>query len=288
MEVLRVNGRGLRKSLAGSFILHIIVISAGIALFNGPERKFISPVYTVDLVGPGPSKEQAPVKAEPLSPQPRVREKEADTKPKEPPKSAKKEEARPVQKESVKVKEDKDAASISEALKKVAENLRKKQESALVSSKVEDIKKKKEADSKFASERLGEIKKELSKAETRTFPQDRPARPAAGGGGGKGLSSGSLQAKYPAYYNIIHDRVQENWIYPEGFELSRVSVIASLRIARSGDLLDVWLEKSSGNARFDESLLNAVKKAAPFPPLPQDMEGRFLESGLRFCPGCTE
>ncbi|MBI5493092.1 MAG: cell envelope integrity protein TolA [Deltaproteobacteria bacterium] len=290
MDVLNINGRGLKKSLAGSFILHVIVLSAALIIFNEPGRQFVSPVYTVDLVGPGGLKEKAPATPgpPPAQPQSEVNKKEADVK--EPPREFKKaepkQEAKALPKEVVKVKEDSDPA-VSVAVKRLAENIKKKQESALVSSKVEDIRKKKEADSKYASERLGEIRKELgSKNETAVTPQS-PAQ-GAGTGGGRGLSGGNLQAKYPAYYNIIHDRVQENWIYPEGFELSKVSVIASMRISRAGALMDVWLEKSSGNARFDQSLLDAVKKAAPFPPLPQDLDGSQLETGLRFCPNCTE
>lgn len=292
MDVLNINGRGLKKSLAGSLIIHAIVLSAALILFNEPGRQFVSPVYTVDLVGAGGLKEKTPVRNALPPALPEARQKEDVKAPpaKELKKTEPKQEAKPSPKETVKIKEQSDPA-VSEAVKRMAENIKKKQENALVSSKVEDIRKKKEADSKYASERLGEIKKELSKNETAAA--SAPQKPASerGGGGtvtGGGLSSGSLQAKYPAYYNVIHDRVQENWVYPEGFELSKVSVIASMRISRAGALLDVWLEKSSGNARFDQSLLDAVRKAAPFPPLPQDLEGGNLETGLRFCPNCTE
>jgi TonB family protein len=81
--------------------------------------------------------------------------------------------------------------------------------------------------------------------------------------------------------------VQENWSYPEAYQRAGLSMIVSLRIARTGKLISVWVEERSGNPRFDSSLVNAVKKAAPFEPLPQGFDGAWLETGLRFCPECS-
>ncbi len=59
-------------------------------------------------------------------------------------------------------------------------------------------------------------------------------------------------------------------------------VLVSVRIARDGVLIDSWIEKGSGNRLFDDSALKAVKKAAPFPPLPEAFDGDYLEIGFRF------
>jgi outer membrane biosynthesis protein TonB len=40
----------------------------------------------------------------------------------------------------------------------------------------------------------------------------------------------------------------------------------------------------SGNQQFDTSVMNAVKKANPLPPLPDDFRESFLEIGIRFIP----
>lgn len=303
MEGLIRPDKGLGKVLAGSLVLHLIVIAAAIFLYKAEPKRFITPVITVDLVGSGArlSKEaevKEPPQASPPAPEPSSPKSEAK-KEAMPEKTAAKEAAK--EKAFVKTKEP---ASIDGALKRIKENVRKKEENTLVSSKIDEIKKKQEASSKELSSKLAELRKEIGTKGLRpkeappkeAAPEARPYAKAAVQGvspghigpRGNGLTGENLRTQYPAYYSIIHDRVQENWIYPEGFEYRNISVIVSIKIGRRGELLDISLEKSSGNARFDESLTNAVKKASPFPPLPEGLSGKFLETGLRFCPKCTE
>jgi len=61
--------------------------------------------------------------------------------------------------------------------------------------------------------------------------------------------------------------------------------VLSIGIARSGELRSVRIEKKSGNSLFDESAIKAVKKAAPFAPIREEIKEDFLEIGVRFCPG---
>lgn len=277
------------KTLAGSVIFHAVIISAGLFLFEaGSKRDFFTPVYTVEIIAPsGVGAAPAPEAVEAPAQTEAAPEKTASP----PAKEEKKPEAK---EEKVRIKE---SASISEALRKVEERVRKKTEAESVTSKIEEIKKRKEAREKETGGRLSELRKELG---SRAEPKAGPAAPSAAdaksavktakgpAGSGATTGAGSLKARYPAYYSIIHDRVQENWIYPDGFEYKKVSVIVSIKIDRSGKLLELLLEESSGNKRFDDSLMNAVQKASPFPPLPHEFEGKYLETGLRFCPGCAE
>lgn len=278
---------GLKKALAGSFIFHVVVLSLGLLLFSvGKDRAFLSPVY-VELVSGRvrattaqeapkniePQKEavkKAPDKIEPVKKE-AVKEKAA---------SKEKPEAKP--KQTVKIKDNakasKEKAELEDTLKKVSENVKKKEEAAALEARLDSIRKKQETESKEVAKKLDALKKEIGTRQT-----------AKTGAQADGVSSGKLlAAKYPAYYGIIRDKVQTQWIYPEGFNAENVSIIISIKIGRNGKLLDSFVEKSSGNTRFDESLLSAVKKASPFPPLPQDFQGNYLETGLRFCPVCKE
>ncbi len=103
---------------------------------------------------------------------------------------------------------------------------------------------------------------------------------------GGGVSRESVELKYKEYYDEIWRRVNASWILPEeviasGEDFMTVVVV---RIGKDGQLLDMKLERSSGNRLFDQSCLRAVKKAAPFPPLPKDYPQKFMELGLRFRP----
>lgn len=275
---------GFGKTLAGSVILHAALIAAAALLYaSGAGRVFITPVYTVDLVAPGPmpgpqAPAAEPVKIEPAPP---------EAAPKAEPKPEPKTETRKVSPESLKVKEK---PSVDDALKKIEKKVERRKDEALVSSSIEELKKKMEADRQSRDERVSKLRDEIS-SRNAPKPLKAPAAPKAPAVAPRnpagGAARANLESKYPAYYGLLRDKVQENWIYPQGLKDATVSVIVSIKIARSGKLLDVAVEKSSGDKAFDDSLLKAVKKAEPFPPLPVDMEGSFLETGLRFCPGCT-
>jgi TonB family protein len=274
---------GFGKTLAGSVALHVALIAAALFFVASGNRVFISPVYTVDLVAQGPRPaiqapqappEIQPVKAAPL-PEPAV--------PKTAAKAAPRAESSKASAETVKVKAAK--PSVDEALKKIEKKVERRQGEAMVASSIDDLKKKMETERRSRSERVSRLKEEIGSRPAPAKPQEARAAqsPATGGS-----SKASLEKKYSAYYGVLKERVDSVWQFPEGLKDNNISVIVSVKIARTGKLLDVSVEKSSGDHAFDASLLKAVRKAAPFPPLPVDLEGNFLETGLRFCPGCAQ
>lgn len=270
---------GFGKTLAGSVILHAALIALAALLYaSGAGRVFITPVYTVDLVSSGPAAPKAaaePIKEETPLPEP--------AKPEEP--LEKKAAGHKTPAETLKVKEE---PSVDAALKKIEKKVERRKDQSLVDTSIEDLRKKMEAEKKSREERVSKLRQELASRQepAKPAPASKPQAAAVNPAGG--APKANLETKYPAYYGLLRDKVQENWIYPEGLKDDRISVIVSIKIARTGKLLDVAVEKSSGDQAFDSSLLKAVRKAAPFPPLPVDMEGSFLETGLRFCPGCAQ
>lgn len=265
---------GFGKTLAGSVIFHAALLAAAL-LYAGANKVFITPVYTVDLVtgDPGRAVQQARPAPEPVE--------EPAQRPAPP--AEHKAEAVQVSKDALKVKEK---PSVEDALKTIQKKVEKRKDEALVASSIDDLRKKMEA-SRQSRDKVAQLKEELAsrssapRAEAAKPAPAPPKNPATGG-------RASLEAKYPAYYGVIKDKVQENWIYPQGLKDNKISVIVSIKIERSGKLVEAAVEKSSGNKAFDDSLLKAIKKSAPFPPLPVDLEGSFLETGLRFCPGCAQ
>ena len=53
-------------------------------------------------------------------------------------------------------------------------------------------------------------------------------------------------------------------------------VVTRVTVARDGRLLDVALTRSSGSPELDRGLLQSVREAAPFAPLPADVDGQQL------------
>ena len=314
--LLRDKEGGLLKTLVISFVLHALFISVGAVTLRSAGKTFLSPVYTVTLVDPSSIRPPSPGTPQEMrekreeakkavkegvkkaGPEPATREKEATA-------------AKPAVKTSSKALIDKkeNRSPVSEAIKRISEKVTKKEESELLEKRIEEIRRKEAHGSKEIKGRLEGIRSELSgrggrggrgeggekdrTANAEGLSTLRPSTSGKGGGGGAGGAgraggAGDLSIKYRIYLSTIRDMVQEKWIFPEELEKESFSVIVSIKISRNGRLMDYWLEKSSGSPSFDEFLINAVRKAAPFPPLPEDFRGDHMETGFRFCRGCSD
>ncbi|HBG47193.1 MAG TPA: cell envelope integrity protein TolA [Deltaproteobacteria bacterium] len=273
--------KGFGRTVAGSAIFHAALISLAVFVFGSEaKRAFITPVYTVDLVqSPGPRAERTEKRA----PKEIPARKEAAAK--APDEAASRAQAAPEKSaQTVKIKEK--SPSVDQAVKSISDKLRNRKNDELVDGRVDDIRKKLQAEEE-RRKRLAKLKDEISSREAaRVETKAAPPLPTQAREYGAGQRP-NLESRYPAYYGVIKARVENNWVYPPGLKDRSISVIVSIRIARSGKILEAAVEKSSGNQAFDESLLSAVWKASPFPPLPVEFEGNYLETGLRFCPGCV-
>jgi len=271
--------RVFKKVLYFSIAAHVVVIIALGIHMRGSRKVFFTPVYTVSLVEPPrQTKRRARKKPAPHATIKKKARKKTIVRKKSTRKAIvlKKKKAAP--KPAKRVDED-----LTEALSTIRKKVRAEEEKRIIAAKIEAIKRRQEAEALM--KRLESIKKTLeTPSPAASAPVKKPASPALTPTGG--LRTESLELKHKAYFSLIRDRVQANWIYPERFDNEKVSVIVSIRIGRDGTLLKSWVEKGSGNRQFDESLLKAVRKAAPFPPLPEDFGEDALETGLRFCPTC--
>ena len=81
-----------------------------------------------------------------------------------------------------------------------------------------------------------------------------------GGGAVRGL-------EFLIYTQQLQRRVQENWIVA-GKKPGLVASV-SFMIQPDGDVQEVALTQSSGDRSFDQSVVRAIHKAAPFPPPPE-------------------
>ena len=82
------------------------------------------------------------------------------------------------------------------------------------------------------------------------------------------------------YFSYVTRKTRTNWNIPRGQEEKKVTIL--YKIAKNGDLLDAKVIKSSGSAKADKAALEAVKKSAPFNPLPKQYTGNNLEIQYTF------
>jgi len=97
-------------------------------------------------------------------------------------------------------------------------------------------------------------------------------------------SAGATNLRFSRYYTAVYNKIYHAWILPGYGSKKNLEAIVNIRISRNGKILKMRFEQRSSNAYFDRSVLRAIKKADPLPPLPQGFNEPHLEIGIRFIP----
>lgn len=99
-------------------------------------------------------------------------------------------------------------------------------------------------------------------------------------------SSGVQTAQYfpfQWYLAGLQNKITECWVVPGHFaRKENLFAFVSFRVARDGSVSEVKLKSSSGMRLFDQSALQAVRSASPFPPLPDKYKEPGLEVTIQF------
>jgi TonB family protein len=126
---------------------------------------------------------------------------------------------------------------------------------------------------KALREALDEIRRQAEKGLPQVIGQEIPR-------------SQSDRTGLEEYCDLVWNRIGEEWTLPE--ELPKdgkpLEVIVVVVLGKDGRIQNLWIEKPSGLASYDEAAMKTVKKAEPFPPFPKEIREDSLEIGLRFRP----
>jgi len=111
-----------------------------------------------------------------------------------------------------------------------------------------------------------------------------PPPPPLGAPSGSAAGSGPLTLSvsdfpYAYYIRQIQQKIQESW-HGRAIPGQQPSVVFEIR--RDGRLNVATIDRTSGNAYYDQVALRAINDASPFPPLPDDFRKAVLRIGLQF------
>ncbi len=92
------------------------------------------------------------------------------------------------------------------------------------------------------------------------------------------------EIEYSAYYDQVERAVRENWIPPQdmNYEEEPAMTVVSLTLLPDGRVLKSYIEETSGDPQFDQSVMRAILKSTPFPPPPIGLKQQSFDLGLRF------
>ncbi len=97
------------------------------------------------------------------------------------------------------------------------------------------------------------------------------------------VSDFTMQTLGMQYANDVDARIRPNWIVPSVIpEDTRagLSAVVLINIAADGKVLQVTLEKKSGNSLYDEALLKAIQQSSPLPIPPTEIRKQVANDGL--------
>lgn len=97
----------------------------------------------------------------------------------------------------------------------------------------------------------------------------------------------SREAKYAPYMIRFKERVESAWKYPPEAAKRGIQGVTLIKftITKNGQPIDIQIVETSGYNDLDEAVIQALKDAEPYPPLPDDwgkdqlpITGRFVYS----------
>jgi TonB family protein len=119
-----------------------------------------------------------------------------------------------------------------------------------------------------------DISKEMRRALKRAqlLAQAAPEEPAEGSLTGSAEGTSTQGSQGDAWATAVHNLVRNAWVTPVGLitdaELRGLIAKVRISIGEDGTLSNPTVQKSSGNAYFDDSCIQAVKAAGKVPPPP--------------------
>lgn len=270
-----------------SVLLHLILVlmvTLGWSSASDEPRVFKPRYVDAKLyeLKPKTIKQASPGKKKPVKEdvQPQVRELEQQ-------KSSALAEKKADAKQKEEAKQKAEAKQQADAKKKAADAKKKAD-----AQKAADAKKKAAADAKKSAEakkKADALKKAQAERNAKEAEEKRRQQEIASALAEEEalLTAEVSDAVAQSYIAMIVDRIGRNWSRPPS---ARRGMICELRIQLipTGEVVSVTVTRSSGNASFDRSAEQAVRKAERFPELqkldPADFESNFRQINITFDP----
>ena len=82
--------------------------------------------------------------------------------------------------------------------------------------------------------------------------------------------------RYLSYFKEIHRRIQPLWRFPRELEIlfEQGDTLVQFTLLADGRVSEIRLKKSSGFPQFDRNTVAAIRRAAPFTPIPTGLGRR--------------
>jgi len=136
---------------------------------------------------------------------------------------------------------------------------------------------------KTISENAGSAIEDIKRKVASASPSSSASASAGASHAGTSHGTSEMNMKMKVYYSVVWSMIKEKWALPKSIlPDDNLEAIVETKILRNGSVSGLSFEKRSGNKYFDESAIKAIKKAEPFPPLPDWLNRSYIDLGIRF------
>jgi TonB family protein len=133
---------------------------------------------------------------------------------------------------------------------------------------------------------MAEVNEEYQKAMQRYVGESSDAGGKGFGAaalGGRGMGGGTVRPpEFFTYLNLLKSRIKQGWRWYDPSTALTTQLV--FQISVDGRILDVRIDRSSGNSEFDASVVRAINKASPLPPPPTSVYEYFKSIRMIFDP----
>ena len=88
---------------------------------------------------------------------------------------------------------------------------------------------------------------------------------------GSSLSGEAKESAESSYYDLVRDRLVDNWALPPWLARQKLSAQVVIHISSEGQVSKLQFTRPSGNTQFDEAIRASIKLSVPFPKPPKEV-----------------
>ena len=151
------------------------------------------------------------------------------------------------------------------------------------------VEKKKKPEEEKPKKQLGDFEKTLERLRKQVQegpPSDLYKRSGPGRfGPGDGDYGAPLSAREQYLVEVV-TIIRQNWSFTPQLirERGKVKTYVALTIETGGVISDIMIDRGSISSYFDDTVIKAIEKSSPLPPVPMSVDNKALRIGLAFTP----
>lgn len=259
-EPVKSQSEDLKRSIGISVALHSLVVSLFLirSLFFSEPHIDLSQAITVS-VGEMPDAKRLPEKIQPVAPpQPEPAPEPEPEPPAPPPEVAEKTPPPPEPKNLPPKDPPKNEVNLDKSKNRQREALNKLKKMSALEKIRQDVKNENVARNKASN--------------------SAPTRPRVIAAGTTLSGLDRLQAN--DYLGLVDQGIKQYWALPQWMMNKPFKAQVLVKFTANGQIVSKEVITSSGNSTYDQYCLDAIEKAAPFPPVPEKLSEKFRVDGI--------